>query len=144
MYKIITVFLLFCVSLFSSTVNVDSIIKQAYKENKQVYLFLHTTDCGYCESMIEFTLDNKTVKNILAESFIVIDINVKKEGIVIYKDFKGTNKEFAKHMHYNFYPSSLFFNANADIMLAQRGYVEEALFIKMLTNVKSMYHQSLR
>jgi thioredoxin-related protein len=142
MHKITTVFLFLCSQIFAGTINIDSIVKQAHKDEKQVYLFLHTTHCGYCESMIEFTFDDKVVKKILKKNFLVIDIDVRKEGTVIYKDFTGTNKEFAKHIGYNFYPSSLFFNANANILLAQRGYVDEKTFTKMLTNVKSMYHKA--
>ena len=143
MLKLYALALLLTTFLFSDTVIVERIVREAHKSHKQVYMFIHTTDCGYCESMIEFTFDDRVVKKILAKNFVIIDINVRKEGMIIYKGFIGTNKAFVKHIGYSFYPSSLFFNANADIMLAQRGYVEERTFTTMLVKAQKKYKQIL-
>ena len=143
MLRFYALFLVLFTFLFADTVDVERIVKEAHKSHKQVYMFIHTTDCGYCESMIEFTFDDKVVKKILAKNFVVIDINVKKEGMVSYKGFTGTNKAFAKQIGYNFYPSSLFFNANADIILSQRGYVEERTFTTILVKSQKKYQLSL-
>lgn len=143
MLKFCALTLIFTAFLFANTVNVERIVKEAHKSHKQVYMFIHTTDCGYCESMIEFTFDDRVVKKILAKNFVIIDINVRKEGMISYKGFTGTNKAFVKHIGYKFYPSSLFFNANADIMLAQRGYVEERTFTTMLVKAQKIYKQTL-
>ena len=123
------------VSLFAQEININSLSKSL--SNKHLLIFLHTTDCGYCESMIEFTFDDKSVKNSLKNNFVFIDIDVKKSGTVIYKDFKGNNKEFAEYLGRAIYPSNVFIDVNNQNVYAVSGYRDEDSFIKTLHYVEN-------
>ncbi len=123
------------VSLFAQEINLNSLSKSL--SNKHLLIFLHTTDCGYCESMIEFTFDDKSVKNSLKNNFVFVDIDVKDSGTVIYKDFKGSYKEFAEYLGRAIYPSNIFIDANNQNVYAVSGYRDEDSFSKTLHYVEN-------
>lgn len=124
-------------TLLSKDININKVIYQAEKSGKNLFVFLHKTDCGYCESMIEFTLDNDAVKSLLKKSFVVVDINIYHKDTVIYKNFKGSARAFAKMIGYDFYPSSLFFGKDKEIIFAIPGYQDEKKFFVILNYISS-------
>lgn len=153
MYKtVIKVFLLILtlqLTLQARIINVDSIITSAKKNNKHLFVWLHKTDCGYCENMREFTLENEIIEAFVDKNFIFVHINVYEKDSVKYQDFRGNGLEFAKEVGYNFYPSSLFFNDEGDIVLAEVGFVDsdkkpnENRFYKILNFIKSKSYEKM-
>ena len=141
MKNIILLFLVFASSLFSDNINLNKIIKDATASNTPVYLFIHQTDCGYCESMIEFTFDDDIVIKEL-KNFVFVDVNIKLPGRITYENFEGTFKEFAIDIGFNFYPSSLFFEKNGELMYGQPGYIEEKEFNTLLLEMKSDFDKT--
>ncbi len=150
--KIIKVFLLilaFHFTLQAKVINIDTLISSAKKENKHLLVWLHKTDCGYCESMKEFTLENETIKAFVKKNFIFVHINVYEKDTIKYQDFKGNGLEFAKDIGYNFYPSSLFFNNDGDIILSEVGYIDKATepnekrFYKILNFINSKSYEKI-
>ena len=134
---IIVGFILFSLNLNAKEINLNNTIKEASLHNKKLFLFIHTTDCGYCESMLEFTLDDDNIKTKLKNNFVYEHINVKKNDIVIFQDFKGSSLEFAKAIGYDLYPSSLFFDKNRNLILAIPGYQDEKRFNHILNFIIS-------
>lgn len=124
-------------SLFSRDININKIIQKASVNNKKVFVFLHRVGCSYCNSMIEFTLDDEKVKALLKKDFSFTHINVTENDTVTYEDFKGSGLEFAKYVGYNIYPSSLFFGYNRELEYAVVGYKEEDEFLVTLQYVDS-------
>lgn len=124
--KIFLITLLFQLTLQAKTINIDSLVDNAKNKEKHLFVWLHKTDCGYCENMREFTLENEIVKNFIEKNFIFIDINVYEKDKVIYQDFIGTAKEFAQEIGYDFYPSSLFFDSEKEIVFSEVGFVDSA------------------
>ena len=143
MKKFLFSLLVFTSSLFSQDIDLNNILKKSVDADIPVYLFIHQTDCGYCESMIEFTLDDEKVKKEL-KKFKVVDINIKLPGKIKYQDFEGTFKEFVVEIGYNFYPSSLFFDKSGEIMYGQPGYIQEKEFYTLLQEMEDEYKQSKR
>lgn len=141
--KSFIILLILQLSLFAREINIDKIVKQATKDNKHAFIFLHKTDCGYCESMIMFTLDDDQIKELIAKKFVYVHINISEDDVVTYKDFKGSGHDFAKHVDYNFYPSSLFFDKNNEIAYAIPGYQEEKLFLNILKYVDSKSYTNM-
>lgn len=140
MFKFITISLLLCLSLSSLSareINLNALATDAAKRNKHLLVWLHKTDCGYCESMREFTLEDEKVAAVLKKSYLFSHINISENDEIIYKTFKGNGKAFAKKVGYNFYPSSLFLNEKADLIFAAAGYIEEKDFLIMLEYVDS-------
>jgi len=120
--KTFLIILIFQISLQAREININRIINDASKSGKHLFVWLHKTDCGYCESMKEFTLQNDTVKSFIDKNFIFVHINVWEKDRVIYKGFDGNGREFAKSVGYDFYPSSLFFDNDSNIVYAEVGY----------------------
>jgi thioredoxin-related protein len=134
--------------LFAREINIDSLIKEAAVSSKHLFVWLHKTDCGYCENMREFTLENEIVKSFIDKNFIFVHINVYEKDSVKYKDFKGNGLEFAKDIGYNFYPASLFFNDEGEMIFAEVGFIDsnknpnEKRFYKILNYIKSNSYEN--
>ncbi|MEA3229051.1 MAG: thioredoxin family protein [Campylobacterota bacterium] len=122
-------------TLQAREINLDNLIQTAKKSNKHLFLFLHKTDCGYCDSMIEFTLQNDTIKAFTDKSFIYEHINVYDKDHIRYKDFSGDGRQFAKSIGYDFYPTTLFFDNKSDIVFIEVGYRDN----KLLPNENRFY-----
>jgi len=141
--KIFLVFLLFQLTLQARVINLDNFITLAKKEQKHLFVWLHKTDCGYCENMREFTLENEIIKSFIDKNFIFVHINVYEKDSIKYKDFKGNGLEFAKDIGYNFYPASLFFDDDGEMIFAEVGFIDsdknpnEKRFYKILNYIKS-------
>lgn len=153
MYKIvIKVFLIILalqLTLQARVINIDNIINSAKKSDKHLFVWLHKTDCGYCENMREFTLENETIAAFIDKNFIFVHINVYEKDSVKYQDFRGNGLEFAKDIGYNFYPSSLFFNDEGDMVLSEVGFIDkdkepnEERFYKILNFIKSKSYENM-
>lgn len=87
--------------------------------------------------MIIFTLDDDIIRPMLKKDFFVIDININDKDKVIYKDFTGNGHDFARHIDYDFYPSSLFLDVNSNIIYGAVGYEDENEFLVTLGYIKS-------
>lgn len=135
--KTLFVLLLLQTTLFSKDINIDTIIKTAEQSEKSVILYLHRIGCSYCNSMQEFTLDDDDVKEYIAQNYILVKINVSLKDTITYKGKISGGICLAKHIGYNFYPSILFLNKNADIEYASVGYKNETEFLVILQYFKS-------
>jgi thioredoxin-related protein len=124
-------------SLLARNINIDAIIKNSVGKDKSLYIFLHRTDCGYCESMLTFTLDDEPIKELIKKDFIFLPINISEDDLITYGDFRGNGRAFAKYVGYNIYPSSLFLNTTNEIVYAVPGYQEKDQFLLILNYVHS-------
>lgn len=141
MHKIIASLFLFIIalniSLFARNIDVDAMVKKSVGMDKHLFIFLHRTDCGYCESMITFTLDDDPVKELIKKEFVYLHINISEDDVVRYKGFTGNGREFAKYVGYNIYPSSLFLNNKSEIIHAVPGYQDKDQFLLILKYIDS-------
>ena len=130
-------------SLSARDIDLNRLALDSAKQKKTLMVWLHKTDCGYCESMYEFTLQDEKVSAILKSAFDVVDINIYDKDRVTHHEFTGSGHDFAKHVGFNFYPSTLFMNKDAEIVFAAPGYVEERDFLKMLRYIKSEAYREM-
>lgn len=133
----------FNISLFARNIDIDVIVKNSVKNDKHLFIFLHRTDCGYCESMLMFTLDDDPVREIINKDFTYLHINISEDDVVKYKNFKGSGRDFAKSVGYNIYPSSLFLNAKGEIVFAVPGYQDKDQFLLVLKYVNSGAYKTM-
>lgn len=136
---LIITLLLFAASftLFGKEIDLDHLATEAAKTDRHLLVWLHKTDCGYCEAMREFTLEDDTIATELKKHFLFVPINVYDDDWVILKDFSGSGKAFAKKTGYNFYPSTLFIDQNGKIIFAAPGYINLNDFRYMLKFINS-------
>ena len=141
--------LLLQITLQARVINIDNIIDSAKKTDKHLFLWLHKTDCGYCENMREFTLENETIKAYIDKNFIFVHLDVYEKDSVKYQDFRGNGREFALEVGYNFYPASLFFDETGDIVFVEIGFIDNARepnenrFYKILNFIQSKSYEEM-
>ena len=124
-------------------INIDTTFGEAKKSHKHVLIFLHKPDCNYCETMIEFTLTDEKIEQKIKKNFVFVDINTGDSGEVTFDNFKGTRKEFAEDLGYNFYPSSVFMDENKEEVYAVAGYKDEKDFLSILRFVESDSYEGM-
>lgn len=141
--QIIKVFIFsifFISSLFAQEgiINIDEISKkEANVEKKHSLVFFHMTYCPYCIKMIDNAFSDKIAKQKMEKDYIFIDVNVDDEGVIQYKDFHGSKKEFAKSLAIGYYPSVVFIDENNEIVYALKGYRQTETFIHTLDYITS-------
>lgn len=133
----------FYVSLSARDININKLVNSANKSGKHLFVWLHKTDCGYCENMREFTLDDDYVKPLVDEKFLFVHINISEQDKVVYNKFMGTGRDFAKHVGYDFYPTSLFFDSKAKLVYEAMGFHEEKIFLKILKYIDSKSYKEI-
>lgn len=147
MHKTIASLFLFIIvfnsSLFARNIDIDAVVKNSVKNDKHLFIFLHRTDCGYCESMLMFTLDDDPIKDLIVKDFVYLNINITEDDVVKYKDFKGNGRDFAKYVGYNIYPSSLFLNSVNEIIYVIPGYQDKDQFLLVLKYVNSGAYKTM-
>jgi len=140
-------FLILIISLFSianaGEINLDSLATDAKKSNKTVLIFLHQPNCGYCSRMINESIKNISIKKRLQKKFVLVDINIADEGIVKYKNFKGSKLEFARILDADFYPSSIFLDEKGKIAYPLIGYRDRAKFLLALQYIESKSYKEM-
>jgi len=135
--------------VYARDINLNDLVQKATQKNKHLFVFLHRTDCGYCESLKEFTLQNDIINAYIQQNFIYEHINIIEKDTVIYKNFKGNGREFARKIGFDFYPSSLFFNEKKELIYAEIGYrdtkeeTNEKRFFKILHFIKSRSYKTM-
>ena len=127
----------------ADNINIDTICVEAKKSHKHVLVFLHRPNCSYCETMIEFTLPDEKIVQKIKKNFVLVDIDIREFGEVIFDDFKGSRREFAKTLGYDFYPSVVFIDENREIVYEQAGYRDEDSFLNILRFVESHSYEDM-
>lgn len=127
---------------FSAEINIDKLIDKATKENKHVYVYLHWKDCVYCQEMSMFTLDTDSIQKAIKNDFYYVDIETSKNDTVIYRDFKGTSKEFTKHIGFGF-PVSIFYDKDKSVAGLFPGIYAEDEFLVMLKYIKNNSYKKM-
>ena len=141
--KIFLIVSLLQISLSARDINIDKLVNTANKTDKHLFVWLHKTDCGYCDSMYEFTLDNDTVSTLVKKKFIFVHINVHHKDTVKYEGFIGSGRDFAKYVGFDFYPTSLFFNKESEVIYEAMGYHDEVEFYKVLNFINTKSYEKM-
>ena len=68
--------------------------------------------------LVSDTMDDAEIE----KDFVLVDIYTADKRDVVFKDFKGTPKEFASLVGAFAYPATLFMNKNGKVINAQVGY----------------------
>jgi len=104
---------------------------------------MHKPNCGHCSHMIKFTLQDDEIAKEINSKFIYVDLFTGDEGDVVYKDFRGSRRDFAKHIGYDFYPTSLFIDEHSKIVNVTPGAREQDFFIDVLNYVSTKQYLTM-
>ena len=127
---------------FSAEINIDKLISTATKQHKHLFVYLHWKDCVYCQEMQMFTLDTEKIKKEVKSDFLYSDIETSKNDTVVYKDFKGTAKEFVKYIGFGF-PVSLFYDKDGSVAGLFPGVYNEDEFSVLLNYIKTNSYKKM-
>ena len=139
----ITILFIFTTLLSAENIDIDKLVKVAKKTDKHLFVFLHKPYCGFCKRMIKDSLEDEWCKAKIDEKFIFVDIDIRDKGYVKYKNFKGTKHEFAKHLGYDFYPTSIFLDKNNEVIYVQPGYQNEMNLLDILEFVSTNSYKEM-
>lgn len=109
-------------SIYGADLDINKILKSAQKENKHVMFFHHIPGCPYCKAMLDENFKDANILSEIDKNFIYVDIYTANEGNVIFNDFKGSYKDFSKHIGAFVYPTTIFMNNNGKIVYNSTGY----------------------
>lgn len=124
-------------------INVDNIVAEAKRENKQVLLFFHMVRCGACKEMIKTSIEDAEIKKQIDRDFLFVDMNINSKDEVVYKNFKGTVHRFAKSLDINLYPSTIFIDGNSEVKYHLVGYRDKDKFSTVIEYVSTKSYKSM-
>lgn len=135
--------LLLLTFLNAQEINIDQAVELSKKTNKPILLYFHKIGCSYCNSMQEFTLEDDFIIEFIQNNYKIIHINVTLHDEITYKGKVSGGICLAKDFGYNFYPSVLFLDKNADVEYASLGYKSENEFLAILKYVKEGFNKTM-
>ena len=139
--KFVNVFI-FVLSLVITThaneiIDIDAKIKLAQKEDKYIMMFFHIPRCPYCLEMLNENFKDEDVLKLIKNNFLLIDIYTADKKIVKFNNFRGSTKEFAKHIGASAYPATLFLNQNKEVVFRSIGYRNIQEYLPELKYIKT-------
>ena len=138
-----TLILLFSTPLFGTDIDfeLDKIVSDTNKTNKQVMLFLHKDGCGFCDKMT-FNLEDENISKTIDENFIFVDINKDDDETISFKEYQGSTKDFLKKLDVDLYPTVLFIDQNSTFIYNIIGYRNKTTLINTLNYVASKSYKN--
>jgi len=135
-FKIVLSIMSFSIFLIGADFELDKIISDANKTNKQVMLFLHKDGCGFCDKMV-FDLDDKNISHAIDKNFIFVDINRDDDETISFQGYEGSNINFLKKLDVELYPTILFIDENSTFIYNIIGYRNKRTLLTTLNYVGS-------
>ena len=146
-FKILFLFLfssLFIIANASDNININKTIKEAKKENKNIMFYFHIPGCPYCKTMIDENFKDDTINSLIKENFILVDIYTADKKDVIFKNFKGSPKEFAQHIGAYAYPATLFMSKDGKIIYKAIGYRNIQEYINEIKYIATNSYKNMK
>lgn len=121
---IIKLFLFFFLveSAYSNDIDANKLLQVAKKQNKDILFFNHIPNCPYCKAMLDENFKDEGILEELDKNFIHVDVYTANKGNIKFKDFEGSHKEFSAHIGAFVYPSTIFMDAEGNIIHKAIGY----------------------
>lgn len=90
--------------------------------------------------MIEFTLKDAEIHEEVTTKFVYVDLYIKEDGLVTFKDFSGSRRDFARFLGYDFYPTSVFIDSHGKVVNITPGARKQDFFMKVLSYVSQKHY----
>jgi len=114
----------------------DEGIALAQQTNKKLLIDVYTDWCTWCKKMDKEVYTNPDVKAVLQSYFIAVKLNAESPRELSYKGRRLTEMTIAREMGITGYPTTVFFDSNAEPMAKVAGYLESKEFLKVLRTIE--------
>ncbi|MGB6020250.1 MAG: thioredoxin fold domain-containing protein [Sulfurimonadaceae bacterium] len=141
--KILILIVSLHVIISAKVINIDNIVNDAIRQDRQVLLFFHMTYCGACKKMKRDTIDNPYVNSLINKNFSLIRMNINDDDTVVYKDFKGSIHQFARSLDVYLYPSTMFIGTDNNIKHHLVGFRDKDKFLTVLDYVITKSYEKM-
>lgn len=101
----------------------DAAATKAEAQKKHMIVDIYTTWCGWCKIMERETYTNPQVVAYLRENFILAKVNGESTAKLKWRGRDLTERQFAKAVGVNGYPSTYFFKPNAELLGGMSGFL---------------------
>lgn len=132
---------LFNFPLYANDIDLNAIVANA--KDKAVLLFFHKPHCGYCDHMIEFTLKDPDIDREITKNFVFVDLYTQESGTIVFRDFSGSRKAFAKSLGYDFYPTTVFIDNKKNIINITPGMREQDDYMNVLKYISTKKYKEM-
>jgi thioredoxin-related protein len=102
----------------------DAAVEKAQKENKHMIVDIYTNWCGWCKVMDRQTYGKPEVAAFLSEHFALAKVNGESSAKLTWNGRTLTEREFARAVGVNGYPSTFFMKPNAELLGGVAGYIK--------------------
>ena len=115
-------------------------IKEAHASGKFLLIDIFTNWCGWCKKLDNTVYIHPRVQELLAARFVPIKLNAESETIVANGANHYTERECAKLLDVNSYPTILVFDSHFRLVARLNGYRDTDTFVRFLHYVIDNYY----
>lgn len=126
----------------TETITLKGAQQLAKESGKFIVLDVFTVWCGFCRQMDQKTYPDDAVQAVIGESFIRVRLNAESKEKVEFNGRTYTEEDLAKSMGVTSYPSTIFITPEGRTIGYQPGYMDAALFSRLLRYVASGSYQT--
>lgn len=119
----------------------DAAVAKAQKENKHLVVDVYTNWCGWCKVMDRQTYGDPDVAAYLSEHFALAKVNGESAAKLTWQGKSLSEREFAKAVGVNGYPSTYFMKPNADLLGGVAGYIKAPDMLIYTKYVHTKYYE---
>lgn len=141
--KILILIVLFYATSNAKVINVDNLVNEAKKQDKQLLIFFHMTYCPACKRMVRESINSQDIIAQIKSDFIYLDMNINHDDNIIYKDFKGSIHKFAKEFNIYFYPSTIFIGKDNEVKYNLKGYRNKEKFSTVIQYISTKSYKKM-
>jgi thioredoxin-related protein len=119
----------------------DAAVAMAEKENKHMIVDIYTNWCGWCKVMDRHTYGNADVAAYLTQNFVLAKVNGESAAKLTWKGKALSEREFAKAVGVNGYPSTYFMKPNAELLGGVPGYIKTPDMLIYAKYIHTKYYE---
>ena len=131
------------ISASATDIDVDRLLQTAKKQNRQIMFFHHIPGCPYCKTMLTENFKDKRILKEIDKNFVYVDIYTENKGVIKFRDFKGSHKEFSKYLGAFVYPSTIFMDDKGEVVHRAIGYRNMDEYFSEMRYVSSQSYKTM-
>jgi thioredoxin-related protein len=124
-------------SEITEPVPLEEALELAAETGKKILIDVYAAWCPYCQRMHSEVYKSEDVLEAISSYYIWVKINVESDEKVSYMGHEMTEAQFARALENESVPTTYFLNEEGAILGKQPGYIETAMFSKLLNFVGS-------